>query len=211
MTILLGGVLIFKGYSEDYLYFFSFLFFRYIYILYMGLVTIIDIHYTYFLYMLMYVSFTYPYMCCFFHLPLHVLFLSPTLTCVVSFLSLCTCFLLLVCNLLFLFHTKMPWCVLFKMFQKYRLSKSTCHKLSFCKVFQEDYIQQVNMSWVIYDFSHMFICLLWFCHGLPKEEIVKTYVFHMLGTYVTILCNWLILWQNALYLYLDRFRMCLIL
>ena len=32
----------------------------------MGLVTIIDIHCTYFLYMLMHVSFTYPYMCCFF-------------------------------------------------------------------------------------------------------------------------------------------------
>ena len=25
-------------------------------------------------------------------------------------------------------------------------------------------------------------------------------------TYVMILCNWLILWQNALYLYLDKFR-----
>ena len=62
---------------------------------------------------------------------------SPTLTCVISFLSLCTCFLLLVYNLLFLFHTKMPWWVLFKVFQKYRLSKSTCHKLSSCKVFQE--------------------------------------------------------------------------
>ena len=62
---------------------------------------------------------------------------SPTLTCVVSFVSLCTWFLLLVCNLLFLFHTKMPWWVLFKVFQKYRLSKSTCHKLSSCKVFQE--------------------------------------------------------------------------
>lgn len=34
---------------------------------------------------------------------------------------------------------------------------------------------------------------------------------HLLGTYVTILCNWLIFWQNALYLYLDRSRMCLIL
>ena len=34
--------------------------------------------------------------------------LSPIFTCVVSFLSLCTCFLLLVCNLLFLFHTKIP-------------------------------------------------------------------------------------------------------
>ena len=37
------------------------------------------------------------------------------------------------------------------------------------------------------------------------------HVFHMLGTYVIILCNWLILWQNALYLYLGRSRMCLIL
>ena len=65
------------------------------------------------------------------------MFLSPTLTCVVSFLSLCICFLLLICNLLFLFHTKMPWWVLFKVFQKYRLSMFTCHKLSSCKVFQE--------------------------------------------------------------------------
>ena len=28
-------------------------------------------------------------------------------------------------------------------------------------------------------------------------------------TYVMILCNWLILWQNTLYLYLGRLRMCL--
>ena len=35
------------------------------------------------------------------------MFLSPTSTCVVSFLPLYTCFLLIVCNLLFLFHTKM--------------------------------------------------------------------------------------------------------
>ena len=27
--------------------------------------------------------------------------------------------------------------------------------------------------------------------------------------YVMILCNWLILWQNAFYLYLGRLRMCL--
>ena len=33
----------------------------------------------------------------------------------------------------------------------------------------------------------------------------------MLGTYVTILNNWLILRQNTLYLYLDSSRMCLIL
>ena len=37
----------------------------------------------------------------------------------------------------------------------------------------------------------MFVCLMWFCHGLPNEEIVRTYVIHLLGTYVTILftCN----------------------
>ena len=64
---------------------------------------------------------------CLLHLPLHVLFL----------LSLYTHVSLFVCNLLFLSHTKMPWWVLFKVFQKYKLSKSTCHKLSSCKVFQE--------------------------------------------------------------------------
>ena len=40
---------------------------------------------------------------------------------------------------------------------------------------------------------------------------VRTYVIHLLGTYVNILCNWLILWQNTLYLYLGRFIMFLIL
>ena len=33
--------------------------------------------------------------------------------------------------------------------------------------------------------------------------------FSCFRTYVMILCNWLILWQNALYLYLGKFRMCL--
>ena len=37
-----------------------------------------------------------------------ITFLSPIFSCVVSFLSLCTCFLYIVCNLLFLFHIKMP-------------------------------------------------------------------------------------------------------
>ena len=34
--------------------------------------------------------------------------LSPIFSCVVSFLSLCTCFLFIACNLFFLFHIKMP-------------------------------------------------------------------------------------------------------
>ena len=40
---------------------------------------------------------------------------------------------------------------------------------------------------------------------------VRTYVFHLLGTHVNILYNWLIFWQNALYLYFGRSRMFLIL
>ena len=36
-----------------------------------------------------------------------VITISPISSCIVSFLSLCTCFLFIVCNLLFLFHTKM--------------------------------------------------------------------------------------------------------
>ena len=94
--ILLGGVLI------------SFF-------LYLGSCDHVRIHWTYLLYMLMYVFFTYLYMYCFFSIFIHIF--------------------LLVCNLLFLFHTKMSWCVLFKVFQKYRLSKSTCNKLSSWKVF----------------------------------------------------------------------------
>ena len=88
-------------------------------------------------------------------------------------------------SFIFLFHTKMLWWVFFKVFQKYRLSKSflpwtflqsfsrVCVRIRFyC-------IQQVSMGWVIYDFSHMILCLLWFCHGFPKWEIVKTYVNHV--------------------------------
>ena len=63
-------------------------------------------------------SFTNLFMCCFFSLFMHML-------------------LIYCMQFLFLFHTKMPWWVLFKVFQKYRTSKSSCHKLSFCKVFQE--------------------------------------------------------------------------
>ena len=37
---------------------------------------------------------------------------------------------------------------------------------------------------MIHDFSHMFICLLWFCHGLSKGEIVRTYV-----NYVWNICH----------------------
>ena len=107
---------------------------------------------------------------------------SPIFTCVVSFLSLCTWFLNSVCNLLFLFHTKMSWWVLFKLFQKYRLSKSSCHELSSCKVFQEfvlGYILFYSTSeyelsdlW-LFSYVHLFVVVL---SRITKGEIIRTYV-----------------------------------
>ena len=99
----------------------------------MGLMTIIDIHYTYLLYMLMYVSFTYPYMCCFFSPFMHML-------------------IILVCNLLFLFHTKCLNEFYLKCYRNIgcqnllainsllaKFFKSLCYDRFYC-------IQQVNMS-----------------------------------------------------------------
>ena len=61
-----------------------------------------------------------------FHLSLHVLFIFYLYTHV----YLCM-------QSLFLFHTKMPWWILFKIFQKDRCENLPYHELSSCKVFQE--------------------------------------------------------------------------
>ena len=47
------------------------------------------------------------------------------------------------------------------------------------------------------------------CNNKCNNLIIRTYVFLILRTYVMILCNWLIFWQNTLYLYFGRLRMCL--
>ena len=98
-----------------------------------------------------YLSFIYMMMLLSFHLSLHVLFLF----------SLYTHVSINVCNLLFLFHTKMPWWVLFKVFQNDRLSKSIMPWTLFLQSFSRVCIrirfyctQQVILSLVIYDFSH---------------------------------------------------------
>ena len=127
--------------------FFSF-FFRYIILVHEVLWPFIHIHCTFLLiYIDVCFSFTYPFMCCFF---------SP----------LIRMFLIIVCNLLFLFHTKIPWWVLFKVFQKYWLSKSSCHKLSFCKVFQVciriDFIVFNKWVWVEW-FMTSLICSFVYC------------------------------------------------
>ena len=133
---------------------------------------------------------------CLFHLSLHVLFLfylyTHVSTCMQSIISVS--------------HKDTLMSFVYKCFRNTGCQSLLAINSLLTKFFKNLYydrfycIQQVNMSWVIYNFSHMFICLLWFCHGLPKGEIVRIYVIHLLGTYVTILCNRLIFWKNALYL-----------
>ena len=118
-----------------------------------------------------------------------VITVSPISLCVVSFLSLCTCFIFIVCNLLFLFHTKMPWWVLFKVFQKYRLSKSSMPWTLFLQRFSRVCVRVDFIVFNKYELSDLwllsyFICLLWFFQGLPKGEIVRTYV-----NYVKNICH----------------------
>ena len=146
--------------------FLSFLFFLFKihYLLYIGLVTIWHTLYLYLVYI---------YWCMLFHLSLHVLFLFFLYT-HVSYL------LYAIYYFCFTLRCRDKFCL--KCFRNIgyqsllainsllaKFFKSLCLDRFYC-------IQQVSMSWVIYDFSHMFICLLWFCHGLPKGEIVKIYV-----------------------------------
>ena len=128
--------------------------------------------------------FTYLFTCCFFSLFIHMF--------------------LYVWNLYFYFTLRCLDEFCLKCFRKTGYENLSCHKLSSCKVFQE-FVLGLDLlcnSTSDYEFSDLrllswFICLLWFCYGLPKGEIVKAYV----GIFRNICdVNWLILWQNALYL-----------
>ena len=48
-----------------------------------------------------------------------------------------------------------------------------------------------------------------FVTDCQRGRLLGHMCFSCYRTYVIILCNWLILWQNAFYLYLGRLRMCL--
>ena len=57
-----------------------------------------------------------------------------------------------------------------------------------------------------------FICSFVSCGFVTdcqRGRLLGHMCFSCYRTYVMILCNWLIFWQNALYLYLSRLRMCL--
>ena len=94
--------------------------------------------------------FTYLYMCCFFSLFIHM-------------------FLIIVCNLLFLFHTKSLDEFCLKCFKNTSCQNLSCHELSSCKVFQEfvlglDFIIFNNWLWVEWFMTflkfHLFVVVL---------------------------------------------------
>ena len=119
-----------------------------------------------------------------------VCFLHLCLTCVVSFLSLYTCFFLYTTCLCFTLDALMN--LVLSVLDKTDYKSITPWSL-FLQIFQEfvvglDICTFVNYGIVMLDFSYSYF--LWFCHRLPKGEIVR----------VIFYCNWLILWQNALYL-----------
>ena len=121
-----------------------------------------------------------------------VITVSPIFSCVVSFLSLCICFLYIVCNLLFLFHIKMPWCVLFKVFQKYKLLKSflpwTLFLQSFSRVcVRIDFIvfnKWVWVEWLMTSLICSFLCC-GFVTDCQRGRLLG-HMWSMLGTYVNV-------------------------
>ena len=104
---------------------------------------------------------------CFLHLPLHVLFLF----------SLYTCFFMY--TIFISVSHMMPWWVLFKCFRKTSCESLSCH---------EEFVVRIDLfcnTTSGYEFSDLRILswlfvLLWFCHGLPKWEIVRN-IFYVIG------------------------------
>ena len=118
------------------------------------------IHCTLFSYMMM--------MYVFLHLTLHVLFLFYLYTCFFMY------------TILISISHMMHWWILFKCFRKTSCESLSCHELFSCKVFQEFEIEIDLLCNTTsgYEFSDLWLLswlfvLLWFCHGLPKEEIVR--------------------------------------
>ena len=64
------------------------------------------------------------------------------------------------------------------------------------------------VEWFMTSLICSFVCcgFVMDCH---RGRLLGHICFSCYRTYVMILCNWLILWQNAFYLYLGRLRMCL--
>ena len=103
---------------------------------------------------------------------------SPICPCVISSLSLYTCFFMY--TIFVSVSHIMPWWVLFRCFKKTGCESLPCHELSSYKVFQE-FVLGLDLFYIStsdYEFSDLrllswFIYLLWFCHELTKGKIVR--------------------------------------
>ena len=123
---------------------------------------------------LLLLSFTYLFMCYFFSLFMYMLLIN----CMLSFI--------------FLFHTKMSWWVLFKVFQKYRLSKSFLSWTLFLRSFQEfvlglDFIE--FNKWVWAEWFMTFLICSFVCCGFVTNCQMGRLLGHMwiiIGTYVNL-------------------------
>ena len=113
------------------------------------------------------------------------MFSSPTSPCIVSFLSLYTCFFMYA---IFIFVSyMMPWWVLFECYRKTGCESLSCRELFSRKVFQE-FVAGIDLFYNTtsgYEFSDLrllswLFVLLWFCYELPKGEIVKD-IFYVIG------------------------------
>ena len=163
---MLGGVSIhFEGCSEVILYF---LFFSFTFTSCIPVLWPFDIYGTYLLiYIYDVCFFTYLPICCFFSLFIHMF--------------------LYVCNLYFCFTLRCLDEFCLKCFRKTNCENLSCHELSSCKIFQE-FMLGLDLfcnSTNGYKFSDLrllswLICLLWFCHELPKGEIVRD-IFDVIG------------------------------
>ena len=137
------------------------------------------------------------YYVCFFHLPLHVLFLF-FLYAHISYLMyaiLYFCFTLRCLDEFWLKYFKNTGCqsllainsLLAKFFQR------VCVRIDFI-VFNK----WVWVEWFMTSLICSFVCCGFVTDCQRGRFLGHTWI--MLETYVNILCNWLILWQNVLYL-----------
>ena len=90
--------------------------------------------------------------------------LSPISSCVVSFLSLCICFLLIVSNLLY-FSFTLRWCDEFclKCFKNTSCQSLSCHELLSCEVFQE-FVQGLDLLYSTSEYELSDLWLLTYVH-----------------------------------------------
>ena len=117
--------------------------------------------------------------------------LSPISSCIVSFLSLCTCFLFNVCNLLYFCFTlrcRDEFCL--KCFRNTGCQSLFCHELSLGNFFQEfvlglDFIvfnKWVWFKWFMTSLIWSFVCC-GFVTNCQKGRLLG-YIWIMLRTYV---------------------------